>query len=74
VLASSAFLSLLRPLVKSLTLESDDADTIIGPDQFAAICELSNLEELSISSTHWVDDVSPEPLSDHNAACDEKVL
>ncbi len=63
VLASSTFLSLLRPLAKSLTLEFDDADTVIGPDEFAAICELSNLEELCISATHWIDDVSLEPLS-----------
>jgi hypothetical protein len=56
-------LSLLRPLAKSLTLEFDDADTVIGPDEFAAICELSNLEELCISATHWIDDVSLEPLS-----------
>jgi hypothetical protein len=53
VLLNSAFLTFLCPMVKKLSLcQISDA---ITPDQFAAICTLSMLEDLTIEG--GVDDV-----------------
>jgi hypothetical protein len=48
-LCSPAFLAVLSPMVKRLQLR--DLDVHITPHQFAAICELSALEELSIEGS-----------------------
>jgi hypothetical protein len=56
LLASPAFLTLLSPLVKNLRLE--DVESLITPDQFAAICQLTNLVELHISG-------SPQDVGDN---------
>ncbi len=72
--SKSAFLTLLTPMVKRLSLCNMKA--AIGPAHFAAICELSSLEDLSILAS-WDDQVcfptrlipfrslSPSPSSPH---------
>ncbi len=45
-LSTPEFLTLLRPITMSLNL--GNMLIPVDPDHFAAICELSNLEELSI--------------------------
>jgi hypothetical protein len=55
LLSSPAFLALLRPLVRSLRLS--ESDVVIDPRHFAAICELSGLEELSIQGAIGNEDV-----------------
>lgn len=50
LLTSPAFLPLLRPMVTTLHL-SDLPDELTS-DQFAAICELTNLEELYIAPAY----------------------
>jgi hypothetical protein len=47
LLSSPAFLTLLSPMVTYLNLAN--IPLLICPDQFAAICDLTNLEELDIS-------------------------
>ncbi len=50
LLSSPGFLTLLCPMLKQLGL--CDIRVPIGPDQFAAICQLSNLEKLYISGSY----------------------
>jgi hypothetical protein len=55
LLSSPGFLALLSPVLTQLNL--CDMRVPIGPDQFAAICQLTNLKELDIQGAEEEDEV-----------------